>query len=46
MRPRYLRHWPYLTEISYRYLKSDIEEFHWKYVFVPTDKATNNVVVV
>ena len=32
--------------ISYRYLKSGIEEFHGKYVLVPTDKPANNVVVV
>ena len=32
--------------ISYRYLKSGIEEFHRKYVLVPADKAANNVVVV
>ena len=33
-------------KISYRYLKSGMEEFHRKYVLVPADKATNNVVVV
>ena len=33
-------------KISYRYLKSGIEEFHSKYVLVPADKAANNVVVV
>ena len=32
-------------KISYRYLKSGIEEFHRKYVLVPADKAANNVVV-
>ena len=32
--------------ITYRYLKSGIEEFHRKYVLVPADKAANNVVVV
>ena len=30
------------TIISYRYLKSGIEEFHRKYVLVPADKAANN----
>ena len=30
--------------ILYRYLKSGIEEFHRKYVLVPTDKAANNVI--
>ena len=33
-------------KISYRYLKSGIEEFYRKFVLVPADKAANNVVVV
>ena len=37
---------PRKPKISYRYLKSGIEEFHKKYVLVPADKAANNVVVV
>ena len=37
---------PRKPKIGYRYLKSGIEEFHRKYVFVPADKAANNVVVV
>ena len=37
---------PRKPKISYRYLKSGIEEFHTKYVLVPADKAANNVVVV
>ena len=37
---------PHKPKISYRYLKSDIEEFHRKYVLVPADKAANTVVVV
>ena len=37
---------PRIPKISYRYLKSGIEEFHRKYVLVPADKAANNVVVV
>ena len=37
---------PRKPKISYRYLKSDIQEFHRKYVLVPADKAANNVVVV
>ena len=37
---------PRKHKISYRYLKSGIEEFHRKYVLVPSDKAANNVVVV
>ena len=37
---------PRKPKISYRYLKSGIEEFHRKYAMVPADKAANNVVVV
>ena len=37
---------PRKPKISYRYLKSGIEEFYRKYVLVPADKAANNVVVV
>ena len=37
---------PRKPKISYRYQKSGIEEFHRKYVFVPADKAANNVAVV
>ena len=37
---------PRKPKISYRYLKSGIEEFHRKYVLVPADKAANNVAVV
>ena len=37
---------PRKSKISYRNLKSGIQEFHRKYVLVPADKATNNVVVV
>ena len=37
---------PRKPKISYRYLKSGIEEFHRKYVLVPADKAANNVFVV
>ena len=33
-------------KISYRYLKLGIEEFHSKFVLVPADKATNNIVVI
>ena len=36
---------PRTAKISYRYLKSGIEEFHKKYVLVPADKAANNVAV-
>ena len=31
---------------SFRHLKQGIQEFHRKYVLVPADKATNNVVVL
>ena len=37
---------PCKPKISYRYLKSGIQEFHRKYVLVPADKAANNVVAV
>ena len=37
---------PCEPKISYRYLKSGIEEFHRKYVLVLADKAANSVVVV
>ena len=37
---------PRKPKISYRYLKSGIEEFHRKYVLITADKAANNVVVV
>ena len=36
---------PRKPKISYRYLKSGIEEFHRKYVLVPADKAANIVVL-
>ena len=36
---------PRKPKISYRYLKSGIEEFHSKFVLIPADKAANNVVV-
>ena len=31
---------------SFRHLKQGIQEFHRTYVFVPADKAANNIVVV
>ena len=37
---------PRKPKISFRYLKSGIEEFHRRYVLVSADKAANNVVVV
>ena len=37
---------PRTPKISYRYLKSGVEEFHRTYVLVPAEKAATNVVVV
>ena len=37
---------PPKPKASFRHLKKGIQEFHRKYVFVPVDKAANNVVVV
>ena len=37
---------PRKPKISYRYLKLGTEEFHSKFVLVPADKATNNIVVI
>ena len=31
---------------TFRHLKQGIQDFHGKYVLVPADKASNNVVVV
>ena len=37
---------PHKHKISYRCLKSGIEEFHRKYVLVPANEAASTVVVV
>ena len=37
---------PRNPKISYRYLHLGIQKFYRKYVLVPADKATNNVVVI
>ena len=37
---------PHKPKISYRDLKSGIQEFDRKYVLVAADKTTNNVVLV
>ena len=37
---------PPKLESSFRHLKQGIQDFHINYVFVPADKAANNVVVV
>jgi len=31
---------------SYRHLKKDFQDLHSKYVFVPADKASNNVIII
>ena len=31
---------------NFRHMKKGIQDFHSKYVFVPTDKASNNVISV
>lgn len=31
---------------TYRYLKKALQDFHSKYVFVPADKASNNVIII
>ena len=37
---------PPKPKFSFRHLKQGIQEFHRKFVLVPADKATNNVVIV
>ena len=37
---------PRKPRLSYRYLKNCIQDFHSKFVFVPADKAANNVIIV
>ena len=37
---------PSKPKFSFRRLKQGIQEFYRKYVLIPADKATNNVVVV
>ena len=41
-----LKRYPKFDKNVFRHLKQGIQEFHRKYVLVPTDKATNNIVVV
>ena len=31
---------------AYRYLNKAVQDFHSKYVFVPADKASNNVIII
>jgi hypothetical protein len=37
---------PPKPSISYRHLKKDFQDLHSKYVFVPADKASNNVIII
>ena len=37
---------PPKPRITFRYLKKAIQDFHSKYVFVPADKASNNVIII
>ena len=37
---------PPKPRLSYRHLKKAIQEFHSKFVFVPADKASNNIIIV
>ena len=37
---------PPRPKISFRYLKKGLQDFHSKYVFVPADKASNNVIII
>ena len=37
---------PPKPKFTFRHLKKEIQEFHWKFVLAQADKAANNVVVV
>ena len=37
---------PPKPRLSYRHLKKEIQDFHSKFVFVPADKASNNVIII
>ena len=37
---------PPKPRLSYRHLKKAIQEFHSKFVFVPADKASNNIIII
>lgn len=37
---------PPKPKFNIRHLKKGIQDFHSKYVFVPADKASNNVIIV
>ena len=36
---------PPKPKTSYRYLKKGFQDLHSKFVFVPADKASNNVII-
>lgn len=37
---------PPKPRLSYRHLKKELQEFHSKFVFVPADKASNNIIII
>ena len=37
---------PPKPKLSYRHLKKSISKFHSKYVMVPADKASNNIIII
>lgn len=37
---------PRKPRTSYRHLKAGLQDFHSKFVFVPADKASNNVIII
>ena len=37
---------PPKPKLSHRHLKQELQEFHSKFVFVPADKASNNIIIV
>ena len=37
---------PPKPRLSFRYLKGKLKDFHSKYVFVPADKAANNIIII
>ena len=37
---------PPKPRLTFRHLKKGLQEFHSKFVFVPADKASNNVIIV
>lgn len=37
---------PSKPRLSFRFLKSKLQDFHSKFVFVPADKASNNIIII